>query len=87
MILEAFGGISPHSLHFIRRLARRTEGRARATAHRLQSFEHERQVVLRTPHAAARSGRAGGRREGVVRLTQARAAGQRVLTQDNACEL
>ena len=33
MILEAFGGISPHSLHFIRRLAlygRR--GRARATA-------------------------------------------------------
>ena len=64
MILEAFGGISPHSLHFIRRLARRTEGRARATAHRLQSFEHERQVVLRTPHAAARSGRAGGRREG-----------------------
>ena len=26
MILEAFGGISPHSLHFIRRLARRTEG-------------------------------------------------------------
>ena len=32
MILEAFGGISPNSLHFIRRLARRTEGRARATA-------------------------------------------------------
>ena len=26
MILEAFGGISPHSLHFIRHLARRTEG-------------------------------------------------------------
>ena len=33
MILEAFGGISPHSLHFIRRLALRAKGaRARATA-------------------------------------------------------
>jgi hypothetical protein len=31
MILEAFGGISPHSLHFIRRLALRAKGaRARA---------------------------------------------------------
>ena len=40
------------------------EGGARARQHRLRSFEHERQVVLRTPHAAARSGRAGGRREG-----------------------
>ena len=63
MILEAFGGISPHSLHFIRRLALRAKG-ARARQHRLRSFEHERQVVLRTPHAAAFSGRAGGRREG-----------------------
>ena len=26
MILEAFGGISPHSLHFIRRLALRAKG-------------------------------------------------------------
>jgi hypothetical protein len=79
MILEAFGGISPHSLHFIRRLALRATG-ARAAAPRgpggflnagrngrapvvrlsfsghgtvYGGFEHERQVVLRTPHAAA----------------------------------
>ena len=65
MILEAFGGISPHSLHFIRRLALRAKGApARARQHRLRRVEHERQVVLRTPHAAARSGCAGGRREG-----------------------
>ena len=38
--------------------------RTRARQHRLRRVEHERQVVLRTPHAAARSGCAGGRREG-----------------------
>jgi hypothetical protein len=67
MILEAYG-ISPHSLHFIRRLALRAKGaRARDSSitrqHRLRRFEHERQVVLGTPHAAARSGCAGGQRE------------------------
>ena len=37
---------------------------ARERQHRLWRVEHERQVVLRTPHAAARCGCAGGRREG-----------------------
>ena len=67
MILEAFGGItSLFTLHPAPRATCTGKRGARARQHRLRRVENERQVVLRTPHAAARSGCAGGRREGYV---------------------
>ena len=72
MILEAFGGISPHSLHFIRRLALRAKGaRARdstvygASSTSAKSFfvHHTQQLA-----AAAQVGDAKGIRKKITEM-------------------
>ena len=74
MILEAFGGISPHSLHFIRRLALRAKGaRARdstvygasSTSTSAKSFfvHHTQQLA-----AAAQVGDAKGIRKKITEM-------------------
>ena len=75
MILEAFGGISPHSLHFIRRLALWAkgarardstvygEGRARAPS-RSSYFAHHTQQLA----AAAQVGDAKGIRKKITEM-------------------
>ena len=73
MILEAFGGISPHSLHFIRRLALRAKGaRARdstvygASSTSAKSFfvaPHTQQLA-----AAAQVGDAKGIRKKITEM-------------------
>ena len=76
MILEAFGGISPHSLHFIRRLALRAKGaRARdstvygasSTSAKLFFVHHTQQLA-----AAAQVGDAKGIRKKITEMKNMR---------------
>ena len=72
MILEAFGGISPHSLHFIRRLALRAKGaRARdSTVYGASSTSAKSFFVHHTQQlsAAAQVGDAKGIRKKITEM-------------------
>ena len=62
-IVETFGGISPHFLKFIMRLAARAKKGGGRDGTKYGRSTHERKVILRTPHAAAICRGTGGRRQ------------------------